>query len=302
MVSRILVPLDGSKLSENILPYARWLVKELKLPVELLHAVDPDIVSLLVNPSEGRYAPDIEAVMKRKAVEYLAPVAASLPEPRAARCRVEVGRPAEVIVARAAADPNTLIAMATHGRSEVQRWLLGSVAHKVLLTTSSPLLLVRPDGKFENLRVAPLERLIVPLDGSDLAERALPYAGALAKKLGLEISLAQVYSFDGMIHNSLDGYVPDWERLRETIKRETQSYLDQVSDRLTRTGVRQLSTAVLRGEPAEEIIKLARRTPHSLVVMCTHGRSGIGRLLLGSVTDRVVRHSGDPVLVIRAHA
>jgi nucleotide-binding universal stress UspA family protein len=191
MYTKILVPLDGSKLSESVLPYVRSLTKALRIPVELLHAVDPEVVSALVDPNAGRYLDEVEADMKRKRLEYLESVAGSLPEPMAVSCSTVVGKPAEVIVEIAAADPATLIAMATHGRSGIQRWLLGSVAHKILQMTKNPLFLVRSPKEMESTGSAPLKKVIVPLDGSPLAENVLPHVVALAKQTDMEVLLLE---------------------------------------------------------------------------------------------------------------
>ncbi|SRR5713226_1045957 len=300
MYTKVLVPLDGSKLSESILPYVRSLAKALKIPVELLHAIDPEVVSAFVNPSSDQYADVVEAERKRKGLEYLEPVGGSFPDPIAVNCSVAVGKPAEVIVEIAAADPATLVAMATHGRSGIQRWLLGSVANKVLHTTRNPLFLVRATEKMESTGVAPLKRVIVPLDGSLLAEKALPHVVALATKMDLEILLLQVYGLSASVLRASDGYVPHMDELLKRLREEAQQHLDQISQRLAPEGFLRVFTMTLEGEAAGHIIDIARKSPDSLVAMCTHGRSGVARLVLGSVTDRVIRHCGDPVLVIRA--
>ena len=94
--------------------------------------------------------------------------------------------------------------------------------------------------------------------------------------------------------------MPDVERLAQEIRTEAQSYLERKSKELRDEGADRVSQVLLKGDAGGEIIAYAKRTPGNLVAMCTHGRTGIGRWVLGSVTERVVRHSGDPVLVIRA--
>ena len=300
MYSRILVPLDGSKLSESVLPYARSIAKALKLSVELLHAVDPAVVSIFVNPDEGRPLDIVESGMKQQGLEYLDSLAGSFPESVAVNCSAMIGKPAEAIVGRAAADPEIFIIMATHGRSEVERWLLGSVAHKVLLTTANPLLLVRPSEKLENTGVAPLKEIVVPLDGSGLAEKILPHAEALARSMDLKIVLLRAYELPAASYYESDMYMPDWGALARVIRENAQEYLDELQQRLEAEGLRRVSTLLIQGDAARSIIDIAKETPENLVALCTHGRSGVGRLVLGSVADRVVRHSGGPVLVIRA--
>jgi nucleotide-binding universal stress UspA family protein len=292
--TKILVPLDGSKLSESVLPYVRALAKAFKIPVELLHAIDPEIVSASVDPSAGRYLDEVEADMRRKGLEYLEPVADSFRELATASCSTVVGKPAEMIVKIGAADPAILIAMASHSRSGIQRWLLGSVANKVLYTTKNPLLLVCSHKEMESGGSAPLKRVIVPLDGWPLAEKVLPHVVALAKKADMEILLLGAYCFPA-------GEVYAFGRtLAADERRDLYRYLDRIEHRLAREGLTRVFTLALECEAEGHIIDIARKTPDSLVAMCTYDRSEVARFVLESVTERVVRHSGNPVLIIHS--
>ena len=95
-------------------------------------------------------------------------------------------------------------------------------------------------------------------------------------------------------------YAADWERLNEEIRSEANRYLQQKTQQLQREGLERVFSLLLEGNAAEKIIDLARERALSLIVMCSHGRTGVGRGVLGIVTDRIVRHSGDPMLIIRA--
>jgi nucleotide-binding universal stress UspA family protein len=127
----MLIPLDGSKLAEQVLPYARSLASALTIPVELLEVVDPEALKLLANPEQGRYLDTLLADQRATSRNYLETIAGSFHGPQV-KCFVEIGKAEELIIDKAAADKNTLIVMTTHGRSGIQRWLLGSVADKVL--------------------------------------------------------------------------------------------------------------------------------------------------------------------------
>lgn len=300
MYRKIMVPLDSSDLSESILPYARWFAKAFKPQVELLHVIDPEAISRLVEPSAGRYADVVQMDEKRAVLEYLESVAGSFPDPMAVSCHAGVGKAAEMIVKRAIAQSATLITMATHGRTGIQRWLLGSVANKVLHEATTPLLLVRPSEKSESTGVAALKTIIIPLDGSSLAEEMLPHVAVLAEKMNLRILLLQTFGLPESVQYSADGQVPNWKQILEQMREGAESYLKEIAERFQREGLTRVSTMALQGEAAEHIIEIARRSPDNLVAMCTHGRSGVARLVLGSVTEKVVRYSGEPVLVIRA--
>jgi nucleotide-binding universal stress UspA family protein len=173
------------------------------------------------------------------------------------------------------------------------------VAEKVLRATKNPLLLVRAANGGQCDGEAILKSVIVPLDGSPLAEKALPHAMALAKTMDLELLLLRAYTLTQII-STYDDYIPDWNKLEAVCKGEAISYLDQKVRELKQNGLTHISPLALEGEAAEQIIELAKRSPDSLVVICSHGRSGVGRWVLGSVAERVARHSVGPVLLIRA--
>ena len=301
MYTKILVPLDGSPLSEGVLPYARFFAKQLKVPVELLQVIEPHTVSIFSDPEHGRYVDVVEAALKSSSRDYLDPVAGSFPEPSAVDCSVKIGDPAEVIVDEGSAQAGALIAMATHGYSGIRRWLMGSVAEKILRATTNHLLIVRPTGQTGTSGVAGLESVLVPLDGSPLAEKVFPLVAILARKMNLEVVLLRVYAPLRAAYVA-DEYMPDLTRISKEIRGEAQSYLEQRVQQLQGEGLERVSSLLLEGDGAGEIVDMARRTRGSLVAMCTHGRSGIGRWVLGSVTERVVRHSADPVLVVRPSA
>ena len=252
----------------------------------------------LVAAKHGRYH-DVLTAERKYITDYLKQVATSFSASSSVDCSVEIGRPAEVIVDRAAAQAGTLIAMATHGRSGVKRWLLGSVADKVLHAAKNHLFFVRRDDKTKSTEAVPLKSVVVPLDGSGLAEMVIPHALELARKMDLEIVLLRVYALPTPVYSAED-YAPDLGELWEQIRKEAQEYLEKKVSQLQKEGLRKVSAVLLEGYAADKIIDLARERPESLVAMCTHGRTGVGRWVLGSVTDRVVRHSDEPVLVIRA--
>ena len=184
MYNRLLVALDGSELSEGILPYARSFAKTLGIPVELLHVVDPDHFLYSVFAYHGRYY-DIMTAEKKRSIDYLRKIATSFAGSASVDCSVETGNPAEVIVDRAASHAGILIAMTTHGRSGAKRWLLGGIAEKVLRAATNPLLLARSTEETKISDAVVLKTLLVPLDGSGVAETVLPHVAELAKKMNL---------------------------------------------------------------------------------------------------------------------
>lgn len=286
MYSKILVPLDGSPLAEQILPYARLLAAEYNIPVELLWVNDIEVAEW--PPRSGK--------------EYLRQATAKYLSAFKQIESIEAdGKPAEVIVRRAEAEPSCLIAMATHGMSGMRRWLIGSVASKVAQSTQNPLLLVRPtEGANPGANIE-LHSIFVPLDGSGLAEKALPHAAVLAKRLKLAVQLLRVYTLPGDAYVVADGVIAQGSaQFREAMQKEAESYLEGKVETLRAEGLDHVIGTAMEGDAASEIVDLAAKTANSLIAMSTHGRSGIGRWLLGSVAEKVLQHSHVPMLLIRA--
>jgi nucleotide-binding universal stress UspA family protein len=301
MYTRMLIPLDGSKLAENVLPYARTLARALELRIELLSVVDSMDFARTANAGHVRdFDPLIEAATQ-EGKRYLEGIARSFGGTKVSYA-VEHGVADKIIIDNAAGDKDTLIAMATRGRSGIHRWLMGSVAEKVLRGATNPLLLVRGDEEGKSEGEATLKSIVVPLDGSKLAESVLPRAVELAKSLSLAIVLTRAYQIplSAAYAGAEAPYIPNQDALLNLVREEASAYLEAKVNELQQNGVEKVSSVLLVGSGADEIIDLARSTPDNLIAMCTHGRSGVGRWVLGSVTEKVVRHSGDPVLVVRA--
>ena len=300
MYSKVLVPLDGSKTAEKVLPLARCFARGLQVPVELLGVVDLAEMARHVTADQVSIIRTLVEDATRRFENYLEGVAKNFPT-GSVRCTVQKGNAAEAIVESAATEKNTLIAIATHGRSGLDRWLLGSVAEKVLRGASNPVLLVRATEKAPLWDMATLKRIVVPLDGSELSERILPYVEALARHLDLQVTLVGVYSSPLVAGGGGDGfYTGQMDALIASVRAETEAYLASKTEEMKRQGLNNVSFAAKEGREADEIIAMARETPDTLIAMCTHGRSGVQRWVLGSVTETVVRHTSDPVLVIRA--
>lgn len=301
MYSKLLVPLDGSQSSEAILPYARFVSKALSLPVELLQVTGLGAVSALPYPRFGRFFAAGEADMKKRSKDYLESVGQSFSKSSIINYSVESGDPTEIILAKAAAQSGTLIAMSTRARSDFQRWVLGSVADEILHTAANPLLLVKATAESTSSQEATIEAILVPLDGSSLAETALPHVVALAQETKLGVVLLLVYT-NAQKDYIAAAYMPGPQQAALSSKQGAKCYLERKAQELRSEGLEKVSWLMLEGDAPREIVKIARQMTNNLVAMSTHGRAGITRWVLGSVTDHTVRHCGDPVMVIRAPA
>ena len=145
---------------------------------------------------------------------------------------------------------------------------------------------------------AAIKRIIIPLDGSHLAERALPHAALLAKALEAELDIVRV---SGSLTDAYygEGLIPEFEERIDAMREEAKKYLDEKAEQLSTHGVENASCIIETGDAGARIIELAQQTPDSLVTMCSHGRSGVSRWFLGSTTERVVRKAPCPVLTVR---
>lgn len=301
MLERFLVPLDTTEVAEQVLPYVVLLAKQLGQPV-VLQSVVEDGEEL--NPLASLYDAEIVSLREKQrayARRYLSQVQARLEgQAVAVTTDVATGPVAPTILEAAASHQAGLIAMATHGRVGPERWFLGSVAEKVVRTASMPVLLVRPQE--DAAPVASIQRVLLPLDGSAMAQTALPVATFLAKAFAVPITVVRTVNLTSLAAASASdpylGYGGIPQSLIDALEEDARKQLDAVATKLQGEGI-PATTRFSFLPPAEEITELARAEAGTIVVMCTHGRSGLSRAVLGSVADRVVRSSVAPVLLVR---
>jgi nucleotide-binding universal stress UspA family protein len=293
---RVLVPLDGSRLAEALLPLAERLSSGFNIPLHLLTVIQQD-----AGVATRAAGSDASQKAAQKAQDYLRVVRERLSRsigPEHVQISVHIARVADAIVQEAERAPGTLIALSGHGRSGLTRMVLGSVADRVLHGTTAPVFLYSPRQDVAVRQAEDLDTILVPLDGSALAEQALPHAAVLAKALQLRIVLVRVTST--LADLAADGFYEVTQRLIDELEKEAIDYLDQQVSILQQQGLQGVDRRHLIGAAAGKIIDLARETPRSFIAMCTHGHSGVQRWALGSVTDHVASHVAVPVLVIRA--
>jgi nucleotide-binding universal stress UspA family protein len=190
-----------------------------------------------------------------------------------------------------------LVVMCTHGRSGLGRWIYGSVAENVIARSPIPVLLVPPTGDPSNLKLevgrAPA---LVPLDGSAHAEAALSQALTMAGILGGGLVVLRAVSMPFTAYSD-----PNVLLLQEGLEGEieaAENYVAGIKERLSGSGVA-VQTFVREGWSAESILSLAHELDSKLIVMSTHGRTGLARMILGSVAMEVVRRSSLPILLVR---
>ncbi len=291
MKGRILVPLDGSPLAERALPSAVILGKELPAELLLLQAVSaPEDCSR----QEG------ESLVRRLEAEahlYLAEIAGTLGgNGLKVSWAVEKGPAAESIVDYGA--DTGLTVMATHGRSGARRWTRGSVAERVLQASSSPVLMICAFQPAIGAHPEQWRRILVPLDGSSVAEKVLTPVSSIARAMRVEIVLLRVSIVQTSGEFQGDLLIPLVGNL-QTADAIAQAYLEETAAGLESDGL-QVTTTVQRGAVAETIVDYAQDHQVDLIAMCTHGQTQSGRWALGRVSDRVLRSGCHPLLLTRA--
>lgn len=307
MKSQILVPLDGSAFSEAVLPHAAALARLTSSSLTLLRAIPAPVgitpVLVGATPPLGTTWDiwDEELVEARAGLDDLARDLRL--EGLSVATKIVDELPANAIVRYADDNPDVaLIAMATHGRSGLSRLVLGSVAEKVLHAVSKPLLLVRPPKKGDGDHTSPApkyDKITVTLDGSHFAEQALEQAKSLAADCNATLALITTIYEPANLSITDETLGP--QITEDVVKRNTtrmSCYLLDIARRLEAEGFK-ARPHLVHGQEADMILKVCDKIHTDLIVMATHGRSGLQRMWLGSVAMKVVQGSTLPVLLVR---
>jgi nucleotide-binding universal stress UspA family protein len=313
MMKTMLVPLDGSALAEHVLPYVRLLAPILGMRVCLLQVVgDPDDDSLFAESLAVTYGTADPLAPRERfqhswmrklehADDYLVSHALELRgHGLEVVTEVRSGRAAQVIVEVAAAEHCAMIAMATHGRSGLQRWTLGSVADKVVHAADVPVLVVRGAAR-PPAQGGEIKRIMVPLDESPFARQALPMATDLAAGMQAELLLVEAIPpslepQSGM--RPLGRPIPQLAGMVDELCEHATRELDTIAGDLREEQLA-VTQLVVTGHAAEVIVDVAAERGADLIVMATHGRSGIRRWVLGSVADKVLHATTTPLVLVR---
>lgn len=286
----VLLPLDTSELARSALPYALALANALREPLVLVGVwdrTDQDLGGVLT------------AVQNQEIERVAVQIYRDELESVAAQCSgidtvidVRQGRPADEILASIAEHRATALVISTHGRGGLQRAIWGSVADKLVHVSPVPALVVNPQEEGMPTSWEP-KRLMVPLDGSDRAERALPVARQLAVACESSLALVRVVPWA----SSSVGFpmlpVLDTERIESELAEAAEAYLREQAN----AGE---TSAVLRGVPSDGLVHFVNANNIDLVVMTSHGRTGFLRWALGSVADRLLKSGAAPILLVPA--
>jgi len=295
MKSTIIVPLSGSpydrsRLSERAIPYARSLARRTRSSIVLSSVIDlPDELAAYYALPAVDHERDSGPVSERQA--YLRQMAERF-EGLSVRTEVRTGDPAEQIVDLVEHETNPMLVLASHARSGLGRAILGSVAFSIVHRVNCPVLILPTSSRDLPIPIMP-ERgtILIPLDGSFSSEsvlrRPLQVLGDPDYALHLLFVVTPVTDVEGTPIEGFNGPKEEW----------ASDYLRSIAERLAREGYL-VTWSVKIGDVPDEIMDVAREIDADVIAMATHGRHGIGRMLFGSVTERIAHESNLPLLLI----
>ena len=296
MFRHILVPLDGSHLAESALPVAVALSKTFGSSVTLIHIIEHNAPQEIHGERHLR--------QQEEAYNYLDQVAQQNFPPDVKVIRhvhtEEVKDVARSIVDHSGELSPDLIVMCSHGEGGLRDFMVGSIAQQVISRGKTPILLVQPDE--DNLtQTISFRKLLVALDGDPEHEKALPLAKELAKSLKASLHLVMVVYTLGTLPSEqavTSRLLPAATSVMlDMTEASARDYLQGMAASFTSEGLN-VTWEVRRGDPASNIIDSAERSSSDLIVLATHGKSGIGAFWAGSVAPKVVTQTRIPLLLV----
>jgi nucleotide-binding universal stress UspA family protein len=294
-IERVLYPTDFSETARQALTHALFLAEEYEAQLHLLHAVvlheyDP-------NDPEHQF-PEPRELLRRMFEVADSEMARMLSDREGTSLEIHEAKrkgfaAGEVILDYAAEIDADLVVMGTHGRRGPTRLLLGSVAGEVVRGAKCPVMTMSHREKPQPIEA--FERILVPVDFSEHSETAVRYAEDLAGRYQAGLQLLHVVEVPTYPYF----YVPPEEEYIQTRRKRANEALEEFAATALGSAV-EYSTYVTDGRAGSEIVEFSARNGSDLVVISTHGLSGLDRLLMGSTTEEVVSRARVPVLTVKA--
>jgi nucleotide-binding universal stress UspA family protein len=318
MLRSILVPVDGSPFSEQSLEWASSIagVAGAALDIVLVHAPYVSVDDFIdgsadsVDQISDNVAVPVEVISDdphinkdyfRDETKYLEDLQKRLTRDSAVRIRIRhpVGNVVKQLEEDVAKHKSDLVVMTTHGRGMVSRFWLGSAADELIRRLPVPILLIRPDDPSPgSIRHGAFRRILIPLDGSTLSESILEPALNLARLMKSEVTLLRVVSPSPTFGAGVGESVRKETPLVQKAIAQTESYLEKLAQSLRSDVVKVQIRSVVNPHAASAILQVASETEADLIALATHGRTGLPRIFLGSVADKVLRGASTPLLLV----
>jgi nucleotide-binding universal stress UspA family protein len=300
MYKVIMVPTDGSGFDREAIRVALRIAERTDAKIKLVRVLATGSFFGMAAAAEGTaIAAEVVRSERDRALSELYALAAECRAASNADISVDLhaGPVADVLEGYTRRNEVDLIVISTHGRSGIARLSLGSVTDSLIRHTTIPVLVVKPPTSYLNPQVIEgFKRIVVPLDGSTLAEQILPRVLTLAKLEEAEITLLNVLLPHSYSQKEIpDSNLPWWD---EDISL-AQTYLFRIAGKLRRNGVAVTTDIVIGENVASAIGDFASREKADLIAIATHGRGGLARVLRGSVADAVMHSSRLSMLVFK---
>lgn len=295
MYKQILVPLDGSAFAEAALPLALELSRRTGANLHIVTVLEP-VTSFAYEGWEGaavewsqKYLEDVLERIEGKAGGQVSHAVLS-------------GHTVDVLDGETRERGADLVVMASHGRGALSRMWLGSVTDAFVRHTSRPVIVVRPDedaeptSSFDHI----FEMLLISLDGSEFSEDALQYATEFGELFDSAYHLTRVVSYPVDIASP---YLPHTAQVNQQVlddaKKGAAEYLEAHAENMRRRGLRVTTSVGVDAQAGHGVLSEAEAVGADMIAMATHGRTGLGRAVLGSAADKVLRGTHHPVLLHR---
>lgn len=292
MYDTILIPTDGSKHALRAAEHGLYLARKFDASVHLISVAD---IQAAAEPFDiGGVDQDFIARLETEGENAINAVDAILDETDSIQTAVLRGEPTEAILDYADDCDANILAMGTHGRTGLNRYIAGSVTERVVRLAEAPVLTVRAT---ERSQVAgDYDEILVPTDGSEPAATAVDHGLAIAQQTGARVHAVNIVDV-GALSTSPNYSIPT--ELIEHLKSEGQRATEAIATEAREAGLDAVTT-VREGLPARDLLEYADENDIDLITMGTAGRTGLNRHLMGSTTERIIRHAEMPVFAVNA--
>jgi len=296
MFQHLLVPLDGSRMAESVLPAVVYLTDRLHARVSLVHVIEKDAPTEIHGESHLRTTDEADVYLKSVSQRVF-------PEGTSVECHVhesEVKNVAKSLYEHIGELESDLVVMCSHGRGGFRDLMFGNIAQQVIALGITPVLIIRPSEDDSKIPFS-LKRLLVPLDGNPEHEQGIPVARELAKACESSLHLLQVVPTFSTVSGTLGA-------TGKLLPHATAEFLDmsvQKAEEYLQTHQANLQTAgiettyqVLRGNPADIIRKTATKLKMDIIILGTHGKKGTHAFWSGSIAPKVCQTCRKPLLLV----
>ncbi|HVN55888.1 MAG TPA: universal stress protein [Anaerolineaceae bacterium] len=300
MFNRILVPLDGSKLAETVLPLSRYLAEQFQATIILFHVVEKGAPREIHGQHHLREVAEAKEYLDRTAKKFSSTKIEILQDVH----EVQEEGVAQTISNHARELQTDLVVLCAHGNGGIRDMLFGSIAQQVIRHVSVPVLFIRPNSAKTSGGI-PITQILLPLDGSTAHEAAIPIGAYVAKKCRAKIRLLTIVPTPETLpgKEAITGrFYPNAKSLSLDLSAlQADYYLREISAQLTRQGL-SVSNTVSRGDVMPKLIESIHSEGNDLVIMATHGQSSFDSHWEGSLTPKLLSKTPVPVMLVRVQA